>query len=231
MLKSVHPVQKRLPELVAEQIKELISKKDLKIGEKLPNEFEMAQQLQVGRGTIREAVKILVSQNILEIRRGCGTFVSEHTGIIDDPLGFWLVEDKEQLALDLCEVRLMIEPQIAKLSADRATGEEIEKLKKASEAVEIKIRAGENHINEDIYFHELLAKISKNQVVSKLIPIIQSSVYLFVKVTDAILKEETIQTHQAIVKAIEEKNGVEAEKAMKMHLLANQKQIMQLINK
>lgn len=59
-----------LAELVAEQISNLIIEKQIQSGQKLPNEFDLAQQLHVGRGTIREAVKLLVAKNVLEIQRG-----------------------------------------------------------------------------------------------------------------------------------------------------------------
>lgn len=227
MLKSVHQAKKRLPELVADQIKQLISEGELSVGSKLPNEFEMAEQLQVGRGTIREAIKILVSQNIVEVRRGCGTFVCERTGIIDDPLGLWTIEDKKKLALDLCDVRMMLEPQIARKAAINASGDDIIKLKEIAELVEKNIRNNENHLEADLRFHEMLAKLSCNEVISKLIPIIQSSVSLFIIVTDSTLKEETIETHRAIVTAIENHDPDAAEEAMKTHLLANLKLIQQ----
>lgn len=229
MLKSVHPNQKRLPELVSEQIKDLIAKGNLKAGDKLPNEFEMAEQLQVGRGTIREAVKILVSQNVLVIKRGNGTFVCERTGVADDPLGLWMIEDKQKLALDLCEVRLMIEPEIARLAAERGTEEEVVALKSAECAVEEKIRNGEDHSAEDICFHELLARMSKNQVVPNLIPVIQSAVNLFVKMTDSKLKEETIETHNKIIRAVEDGDGAGAKAAMESHLKLNREEIQRLI--
>ncbi|WP_148409756.1 FadR/GntR family transcriptional regulator [Murimonas intestini] len=231
MLKSVHPNQKRLPELVSEQIKELIAKGNLKAGDKLPNEFEMAEQLQVGRGTIREAVKILVSQNVLEIKRGNGTFVCERTGLADDPLGLWMIEDKQKLALDLCEVRMMIEPEIAELAAERGTKDEIASLKNAGYAVEEKIRSGEDHSAEDINFHEALAKMSKNQVVPKLIPVIQSAVNLFVKATDSVLREETIETHNKIIRAVEDGDGAGAKAAMEDHLKLNKEEIQRLISR
>ena len=101
MLESLNNNKKLLPRQAAEQIIKLIRENQLQAGEKLPNEFDMAQQLSVGRGTIREAVKILESRNIVEIRRGRGTFVCEHPGLMEDPLGLALVEDKERLALDL----------------------------------------------------------------------------------------------------------------------------------
>ncbi|WP_066720506.1 FadR/GntR family transcriptional regulator [Clostridium sp. Marseille-P299] len=229
MLKSLYNNQKRLPELVAEQIKELIVQGELKAGEKLPNEFEMANQLQVGRGTIREAVKILCSQNIVEIRRGCGTFVCERTGIMDDPLGLWMIEDKKKLALDLCEVRLMIEPEIARLAAERATDEEILQLREAGAKVEECIRKGVGHSEADIAFHELLAELSKNQVVPNLIPVIQSAVMLFIKMTESVLKEETIRTHNAIVEAVANRDGAKAKESMQVHLLLNREEIKKVI--
>lgn len=227
MLKSVHQVEKRLPELVAEQIKGLIAEGSLSVGSKLPNEFEMAQELEVGRGTIREAIKILISQNIVEVKRGCGTFVCERTGIIDDPLGLWMIEDKRKLSLDLCEVRMMLEPKIARNAALNATEKDIHDLKRAVKAVEENIYRNESHRENDIQLHEIIARLSKNEVITKLIPIIQSSVSLFITITDSALREETIETHRAIVDAIEKHDPDAAEEAMKRHLISNQKLLQQ----
>ena len=90
-----------LAEQVADQINQVIIDQNINAGEKLPNEFELAARLNVGRGTIREAVKLLVARNCLEIRRGKGTFVVEKPGQIEDPLGFAYVKDKITLAVDL----------------------------------------------------------------------------------------------------------------------------------
>ena len=65
-----------LSERVAQQISSLIKEQNIGVGDKLPNEFELAESLNVGRGTIREAVKLLVARNCLEIRRGKGTYVT-----------------------------------------------------------------------------------------------------------------------------------------------------------
>ena len=79
-----------------------------KPGDRLPNEYELAQRLGVGRSTVREAIKLLVSQNVLEIHRGNGTFVCEQTGVAADPLGLKFIPGKKKLGLDLCEIRFMI---------------------------------------------------------------------------------------------------------------------------
>ena len=114
--------QKQVPlsEKVAAQISDLIKERNIGTGDKLPNEFELAESLNVGRGTIREAVKLLVARNCLEIRRGKGTYVTEELGKVNDPLGFEYVSDKTKLAEDLYELRIQIEPWIASLAAKRS---------------------------------------------------------------------------------------------------------------
>ena len=66
-----------LAEQVEEQLYEYITKLPMKAGDKLPNEFKLAEMFGVGRSTVREAVKLLVSRNVLETRRGSGTYVKD----------------------------------------------------------------------------------------------------------------------------------------------------------
>lgn len=228
MLESVKNSKKLLPEQVSEQIIHLIKDRQLKAGDKLPNEFEMAEQLSVGRGTIREAVKILVSRNIVEIRRGCGTFVCRHPGVMEDPLGFAFVKDKKKLALDLCEVRLMIEPELAALAAQRASKEEVDRLQQVADEVAELCRNQEQHMEKDIEFHELIARFSKNSVMPKLVPVIQAGVSVFITVTDLALVMDTVRTHQMIVDAIREQNPKKAREAMNEHLKNNKNKIEEM---
>lgn len=65
-----------LVEKAAERLLELILERDYKNGDKLPNEYELAQDLEVGRSTVREAVRSLATRNILEVRQGSGTYIS-----------------------------------------------------------------------------------------------------------------------------------------------------------
>ena len=104
--------KKPLGARVEDGLMEYILQKPVLPGEKIPNEFELAEQFGVGRSTVREAVKGLVSRGILEVRRGSGTYVINTSPAAEDPLGFGKAEDKYQLALDLFDVRLMIEPEM-----------------------------------------------------------------------------------------------------------------------
>lgn len=231
MLEALNHSKRMLPEQIAEQIIKMITEHQFKAGDRLPNEYEMAEQLSVGRGTIREAVKILVSRNILEIRRGCGTFVSANPGIIEDPLGFAFVKDKKRLALDLCEVRMIIEPEIAALAAERADREGIVELIRLAEEVEILCEKGLRHMEKDIEFHEMIAKCSKNQIMPDIIPIIQSGIAVFIDVLEPALTKETVRTHKKIVEAIQAHQPKKAKKAMIEHLANNQEKIERFIRK
>ena len=73
-------------DLAVDQIIQVILDRDMKAGDKLPNEYDLARELGVGRSTVREAIKRLVARNILTARQGAGTFVSEKNGVPEDPL-------------------------------------------------------------------------------------------------------------------------------------------------
>lgn len=218
---------KPLGEIASEKIIKLIVDDNLKIGDKLPNEYELADKLGVGRSTIREAIKALVSRNILEIKRGSGTFIK--CGVADDPLGLIFVKDKLKLAVDLLEIRFMIEPKIASLAAQNSTQEDIEELSKLCDEVEELILKGVPHIQKDIEFHTAIARSSKNLVTTNLVPIINQSISVFIDVTNTQLKNETIETHRDILNAIKNKNANEAHDAMLLHLVHNRRNINKVV--
>lgn len=218
-----------LVEQIEDQIYKYILSEDISIGGKMPNEFKMAEMFGVGRSTIREAVKSLVTKGILEIRRGAGTYVVSTTVAAEDPLGLSGIEDKLALALDLVDVRMMLEPSIAEIAARKATKEQVVDLQKICKEIEDKIHIGDTYIQADIRFHTLVAEASGNMVVEQLIPIIDTAVMMFVNVTHTKLKNETIVTHRNIVKSIAEGDPVGAKAAMMMHLTYNRDLIKELI--
>lgn len=220
---------KPLPEQTADKIIQYIIDNNLQVDDKIPNEFELGAILGVGRSTIREAVRILVSRNVLVIRRGAGTYIANNTGVSDDPLGLAFTKDKYKLARDLFQVRIILEPEIAAMAANMATERDIEVLKKQCDKVENMIKKGEDHMMEDVKFHQAIARCTGNAVIEKLIPIINTSVAVFANITARQLKEETITTHRAIADAIAEHNPTDAKHAMTMHMLYNKNKINEII--
>ena len=221
LFETVKGKESPLAEQAAEQISQLIIDRQLAHGEKLPNEFELAEQLNVGRGTVREAVKLLVARNVLEIRRGRGTFVAHHTGVVQDPLGFAYMPDQLRLAHELLDIRLNVEPWVASLAAQQATEEDVADLRRLCEEIEGLIHAGQNHLLRDEALHVRIARCTQNRVVSKLLPVITYSVQLFGKLTDQRIYQETIETHRRIVDAIANHDPDGARDAMHEHLMGN----------
>ena len=214
--------RKPLGQQAEELLLQLIQKEPIAVGQKIPNEFDLAERFNVGRSTVREAVKALISKGVLEVRRGDGTYVISSRTLEEDPLGLGhLHENPYTLAVELMEVRLMLEPEIAALTANMATEEEKDELVRLCNQVEEDIRTGRDHLPHDVEFHSYIAKCSGNSVVETLIPIITKAVMTFGHVTSRSLREETIRSHRAITDAICENDSIGAKCAMINHLTYN----------
>lgn len=216
-----------LTEQTADRLIHYIINEELKEGDKLPSESELMQLLDVSRTTLREAIRMLASRNILESRHGSGVFISRNTGISDDPLGFVFIKDKEKLVGDLLEFRMLIEPRIAARAAMNATSEQVEELSRLADAVEKRYEEGKPHAIEDAAFHAKLGELSGNLVFPNLTPIIFRAINMFIDLTNARLKDETISSHRAIVDAVRRKDVIAAEDAMMLHLIYNRNRLTQ----
>lgn len=210
---------------VSEKIVEYITNSELTENNRLPNEETLAKMLNVSRSTVREAIKLLVSLNVLYVVRGHGTYVSEKPGVVSDPFGFSFVRDKRKLVFDLMEMRMIIEPKIADFAARRATASDIMQLELLAKEVESQIMAGKNHAQKDTELHVMIAHCSKNDVVSSIIPILNQSVHLFVKITKESLLQATIDGHWEIVEAIKNHQPAMASAAMVHHLQMNKDEL------
>lgn len=210
-----------------DELLRLIRERGYRAGEKLPNEYELSAQLGVSRNTIREAVRVLVSRNILDIRQGAGTFVSPKMGVADDPLGFSLMEDRRKLVEDLIQIRCIIEPQIAALAAQNATPEDISVLGDLCDQVESLIRNHQDFMEKDVEFHTQLAACSRNMVMFNLIPVICEGITLFATTVIEPEFEQTVKSHREVFEAVRERRAADAQQAMLFHLLYNRNRFLQ----
>ena len=212
---------KTLAEQVADGIMNLIQETPYKAGDKLPTEKELCESTGAGRNTVREALKILASRNVLEIRQGAGTFVSEKQGIPDDPLGFSMVNDHVKLTKDLLQVRIMLEPQIAALAAQCAKEHEIRELEDILEEMEAAMKKREDYSELDTKFHTKIAQCTHNIVMENLLPVIGKGVAVFAKEVAQTEYDRTWISHRKIFCYIRDHKPFEAEMEMQYHLLYN----------
>ena len=222
-----------LAEETAEKLKRMIlDDKIYKPGERLPNESGLSEILQVSRTSIREAVKILIAGNILEIRRGVGTFVKENPGMASNLFDMIYLSDKKQDLCDSLKIRLILEPALVKSAIDLMTEDEFEKICYYEEQCRISASNLENFYEYDAKFHEALAAASHNEIFEQLTPLLHQSITI---ISHSIKDESVIQAfrenavvyHEKIKNAIKNKDYVGVEVYSKIHVY-NAMKIMNL---
>lgn len=210
-----------LADLTAERLVAYIVEHQFEPGTRLPNEYELAASLDVGRSTIREAVRRLVARNILEVRQGSGTYVSGKKGVADDPLGFSFIKDTYKLTHDLFEIRLLLEPRVAAKAAQNATDKYCHELQCLVEAIEHSYDMDtDDHVHLDVQLHALLAKMSGNLALDSLLPVIHQSISLIndnFKGQD--LRADSRIAHRKILEAVKAGDSSKAHDAMLRHIL------------
>lgn len=192
------------------------------IGDKLPNEIDLAGELGVSRSTLREAIKILTTNGILEIKRGKGTFVTANTVIDSGDLS-----DIASGLDDLFEMRLMFEPDCAFLAAQRATDEEIDIICYYGNEIEKKILSGEDRTYEEQKFHESIANATHNSFVKQFMPIIFNAIKkgVMVLTKDQDVSEDNLKDDRLIMDFLKKRNAEGARTAMRLHILHALEQI------
>lgn len=211
-------MSKSLVNITINKILNMIKEQKLKPNDKLPTVDELASAFSVGRSTIREALKVLSAQNIIVIKQGAGTFVSEKEGISRDPLGLEYISDDINVIFDMVTLRLIFEPEMASMAAQFATRKDIQDIKYYCEEVEQLIEQGEDYHKADAGFHIAIAKASGNGVIHKIIQVIHSSIKKNIFMTDNILCKDTVIFHRRITNCIENGDINGARYAMINHL-------------
>lgn len=211
-------MSKSLVNITINKILNMIKEQKLKPNDKLPTVDELASAFSVGRSTIREALKVLSAQNIVVIKQGAGTFVSEKEGISRDPLGLEYISDDINVIFDMVTLRLIFEPEMASMAAQFATRKDIQDIKYYCEEVEQLIEQGEDYHKADAGFHIAIAKASGNGVIHKITQVIHSSIKKNIFMTDNILCKDTVIFHRRITNCIENGDINGARYAMINHL-------------
>jgi GntR family transcriptional repressor for pyruvate dehydrogenase complex len=216
------PIQsERLYEQIVDQIERRIAAGDLKVGDQLPPERELAEQFTVSRTAVREAIKALREKGLVEIRLGRGTFVTNGTSnVIRRSLGVLMKADESNGAANLVEVREILEPEIAARAALRVTEQNIAAMAKAVEIMDTALDNADVFVEADLDFHLALAEATQNPI----IPILMDSII-------DLLREQRKRTgnvegglargqyhHKIILEAVVKRDPQAARQAMQNHL-------------
>lgn len=213
--------RKTLSESVADEIFNMITvDKRFKKGDKLPNENELALELKVSRTTLREAIRILVAHNILEIKRGKGTYVTERDEI-NHSFGLEELSGIKLNLKDMYEIRLIFEPETAYYAAKRGTDKEIERILYYGKLEEEKILKKEDRTDVEQAFHKSIVRATHNEFMNRLMPIIYRAIsngVILSNKNETIVKE-TIDDHRLIMDFLSKRDAEGAKTAMKLHII------------
>jgi GntR family transcriptional regulator, transcriptional repressor for pyruvate dehydrogenase complex len=211
-----------LAEQVAERLLEYIAAQELRPGDLLPSETSLANSFNVSRPVIREALKNLEGKGVIEIVNGKGALIRP---IDSDPLrDFFLrvMQMEKSSILELMEVRRGLEVQAASLAAQRRNPKDLETIQKAVRAMRASMQDLDTYTRLDVEFHLAIASASHNSILGLLVESIRDS--LRSTISAGLLSRgnnlnlEVIQdTHEALLKAIEEGESEEAMLTMLQH--------------
>jgi GntR family transcriptional repressor for pyruvate dehydrogenase complex len=218
---ALEPIeQSTMAELVAKRLIKLLSNGDLRAGDKVPAERDLAKNLNVGRTTLREALKLLTLSGVLEAHRGDGTYVcAEFGNLLSQQLAWPVLLNTHDLDMVL-EVRSPLEVQAARLAADRATPADLERIGVFRQLLSIQGRDIERETALDLDFHDAIACTSRNRLLCDLMRSLHSILRQYIMLSNEMTArlETTVAEHQKVYEAIAARNPDAAESAMKEHL-------------
>jgi GntR family transcriptional regulator, transcriptional repressor for pyruvate dehydrogenase complex len=205
---------------VVEHVRALIASGEVKPGDRLPPERELARKLQISRSSLRAGIGFLSAMGVLKSRHGAGTFVSSGPPALDSNSLSVLGVLHGFLPWQMFEARLVLESSVAALAAERATDEHIAEL--AEEVAEMYASLDDPHeyLIHDVRFHRTIARASGNPILGALMETITANLYehrikTVVKSQDL---KESAEMHREIYRSIRSHNPTQARNAMERHL-------------
>jgi len=218
---------RRLSEKVAEEITAIITNRGLNPGDLLPSEGELAVELGVSRTTVREALRILELGGLIQTRQGKGSTVTMPNMRFLQATIVKIVNDQSSEFGYLMEAREILEPAAAKMAAVQATPEQINRIKDCFNNAREKIQEGSYSVEYSIAFHHEIVNSIENSLLSSLtklvISLIEKSTHLTFNMPER--PAASLSEHEEILKAIIKRDPLEAERAMRLHLLQVKKNL------
>lgn len=198
----------------------MVQNDDLKPGDRLPPERQLAIMFGVSRNSVREAIKSLEQHGVLISKPGAGTYIAENSQAnLAMAMGDAFARERHRLD-DIFELRLLLEPQIAHLAAQRITKKELQKMQSLISAYTKNMRDGLPVYFYDQAFHDAIAAATGNQSITLLMDQMHE---LLRESRDEALQSsvrsaKSLEDHQKILEALSMRDPERAREAMTDHL-------------
>ncbi len=200
-------------------IRDMVNRKHLEAGDRLPSERIMSEKFEVNRNQIREAIRKLEFYGVLKSKAQSGTVLNiglvGFNGIVNEIIALDSPSFKE-----LVETRITLELKTVCLAAERRSSEDLKGIENAFHNFRLKLINGEDYLEDDLLFHLEIAKASKNRTLLSLMLLITPPIlasYEKDTVCEGDLVASEIEKHERIYQAIAHKNTLAAQVAMNTH--------------
>jgi GntR family transcriptional regulator, transcriptional repressor for pyruvate dehydrogenase complex len=205
---------------VVEHVRSLIAKGEVKPGDRLPPERDLARQLKISRSSLRAGIGFLSAMGVLKSRHGAGTFVSSGPPALDSSSLSVLGALHGFLPWQMFEARLVLESSVAALAAERATDEHIAELAEEVTEMYASLDDPQEFLIHDVRFHRTVARASGNPILGALMETITANLYEYRRktVANAVDLKEAAEMHREIYRAIRSHNPAKARQTMEQHL-------------
>ena len=205
---------------VVEHVRSLIASGEVKPGDRLPPERDLARQLKISRSSLRAGIGFLSAMGVLKSRHGAGTFVSSGPPALDSSSLSGLGALHGFLPWQMFEARLVLESNVAALAAERATGEHVAELAEEVAEMYAALADPREYLIHDVRFHRTVARAAGNPILAALMETITANLYDYRSKTvhNAQDLKESAEMHREIYRAIRSHNPTQARHAMEQHL-------------
>jgi DNA-binding FadR family transcriptional regulator len=215
-----------LPAVIARQLRGQILRGELKPGSQLPGHRELAAMHSVSVGSIREAISMLISADLIETRPGRGTYVLRGS---PEPVTIKVGPPLERREIEeLTDARLIVEVELAALAAERATPEQLETLRRAVERMEAVAADPYDFPEADVEFHLAVAEAAGNRYLLKAMLDIRSLLRQDMELgAEAAIRRFgdlrwSVGSHRKLVEAIAERDADRAREVAREIVARNQ---------
>ncbi len=207
--------------LVADHVRQLILKGELRRGQKLPPEREMVQRLGLSRTSVRAGLQLLANKGILVIRHGTGTFVADGPLVLDSEQFHFLSALHGFSRTDMFEARRSLESTVAGLAAQRATGDDLAAISDAVTGMFVSLGDALEFLRYDLAFHRAVAAASKNPIMASLVEMVSGMFFEVRKGTAHRGRDlqPVAERHRLIYQAIRDRDAATASRCMVEHLV------------
>ncbi len=193
---------------------------DWRSGERIPPERELCQKLNVGRASLREALKGLEMMGMIETRLGDGTYVCKRSEFFSRPLLWAITSSSEAEAHELVEARRLIEVELAGMAADRANPETLKQIGEHLVVMERSKKNSEEFAQADIDFHIAIGQAAQNSILMNALHLIRNLLQQWISSSLTVpgVSDKALDQHREIFLAITNHKSAAARAAMEKHL-------------